>query len=132
MSISHIKTKEAPAAIGAYSQATAHQGVLYVSGQIPLDPKSMRVINDGFQSQIKQVFENINAIAIAANTTLANCIKLNVYLSDLENFKHVNEIMAELFVTPYPARAAIEVSRLPRDVDVEIDAIIAIREPAPT
>ena len=132
MSVSNIKTKEAPAAIGAYSQATTHQGVLYISGQIPLDPKSMKVINSGFQSQIKQVFDNINAIALAANTALENCIKLNVYLSDLENFKHVNEIMEELFVPPYPARAAIEVSRLPRDVDVEIDAIIAIREPAST
>ena len=77
MSVSHIKTKEAPAAIGAYSQATTHQGVLYISGQIPLDPKSMKVINSGFQSQIKQVFDNINAIALAANTALENCIKLN-------------------------------------------------------
>jgi len=132
MGISHIKTKEAPAAIGSYSQGTIYQGLLYVSGQIPLDPKTMEVVTSGFQSQIKQVFENINAIAIAANTTLANCIKLNVYLSDLENFKHVNETMEELFLTPYPARAAIQVSRLPRDVDVEIDAIIAVREPAPT
>jgi reactive intermediate/imine deaminase len=126
--ISHVTTKEAPAAIGTYSQATIHEGLLYISGKIPLDPKTMEVMSGGFQAKIKQVFSNLSAIAIAANTILANCIKINVYLTDLENFKYVNEIMEKLLATPYPARAIVEVSRLPRDVDVEIDAIVAIRK----
>jgi 2-iminobutanoate/2-iminopropanoate deaminase len=128
MKISYVTTKEAPAAIGTYSQATIHKDLLYISGQIPLDPNTMKIIAGDFQAQIKQVFNNIKMIATAANTSLANCIKINIYLSDLENFKDVNKVMEQLFDAPYPARAVIEVSRLPRDVEVEIDAIVALEE----
>ena len=123
-----IATDSAPAAIGTYSQAIAHGGCLYISGQIPLQPKSMERVNENIDAQISQVFANIDAICHAADTSLDKAIKFTVYLTDLSHFSRVNDIMAKLLTQPYPARAVIEVSRLPRGVQVEIDAIVALPE----
>ena len=122
-----INTKNAPSAIGTYSQAVIHNGVLYTSGQIPIDPNTNEMLENNFQKQTHQVFRNLQSIAIAANTSLQNTLKLNIFVKDLSNFAILNEIMAQYFEEPYPARAAIEVSRLPKDSMVEMDAIIAIR-----
>ncbi|MFK8013070.1 MAG: RidA family protein [Marinicellaceae bacterium] len=122
-----IKTSNAPSAIGTYSQAVVHNNVLYTSGQIPIDPETDKMLEDDFHKQTHQVFRNLQSIAIAANTSLQNTLKLNIFLQDLENFASLNEIMAQYFEEPYPARAAIQVARLPKDSLVEMDAIIAIR-----
>ncbi len=122
-----IKTTNAPSAIGTYSQAVVHNNVLYTSGQIPIDPETDKMLEDDFHKQTHQVFRNLQSIAIAANTSLQNTLKLNIFLQDLENFASLNEIMAQYFEEPYPARAAIQVARLPKDSLVEMDAIIAIR-----
>ena len=123
-----IKTPNAPAAIGTYSQAIsvrANQSV-YLSGQIPLDPVSMEVVSPVFSDQAHQVFKNLEAVATAAGGSLANCVKLNIYLTDLGQFATLNEVMAEYFDPPYPARAAVEVSALPKGVDIEIDGVMAL------
>jgi reactive intermediate/imine deaminase len=123
-----IKTPNAPAAIGTYSQAIsvrANQSV-YLSGQIPLDPVSMEVVSPVFLDQAHQVFKNLEAVATAAGGSLANCVKLNIYLTDLGQFATLNEVMAEYFDPPYPARAAVEVSALPKGVDIEIDGVMAL------
>jgi len=123
-----IKTPNAPAAIGTYSQAIsvrANQSV-YLSGQIPLDPVSMEVVSPVFLDQVHQVFKNLVAVATAAGGSLANCVKLNIYLTDLGQFATLNEVMAEYFDPPYPARAAVEVSALPKGVDIEIDGVMAL------
>ena len=123
-----IKTPNAPAAIGTYSQAIsvrANQSV-YLSGQIPLDPVSMEVVSPVFLDQAHQVFKNLVAVATAAGGSLANCVKLNIYLTDLGQFATLNEVMAEYFDPPYPARAAVEVSALPKGVDIEIDGVMAL------
>ena len=119
-----ITTDSAPAAIGTYSQAVCHGNTLYISGQIPLDSASMEVTADEIQGQITQVFRNLAAVCQAANTTLDNTIKFTVYLTNLGDFPIVNETMQTLLEPPYPARAVVEVSRLPKDVLVEIDAIV--------
>jgi reactive intermediate/imine deaminase len=119
-----IHTTRAPAAIGTYSQAVRAGDTVYLSGQIPLDPSTMKVVEGGAREQIEQVFENLAAVAEAAGGSLANAVKLTVYLTDLAHFPLVNETMAEYFTEPYPARAAIGVAQLPRGVAVEVDAIL--------
>jgi len=121
-----ISTDAAPAAIGTYSQAVAHQKTLYISGQIPLDPVSMILVSDDIEEQIQQVFKNLAAVCHAAGTDLNQALKFNVYLTDLNHFPLVNTAMAAILQEPYPARAAIEVSALPKGSSVEVDAIVAI------
>lgn len=121
-----IRTDKAPAAIGTYSQAVRHGDTLYISGQVPLVPDTMELVSDDIALQIRQVFNNLGAICDAAGATLNDTLKFNVYLTDLTNFPKVNEIMAELLTEPYPARAAIEISALPKGAQVEIDAIVAL------
>lgn len=120
-----IHTDCAPAAIGAYSQAVKIDNTVYLSGQIPLDPKTMKLV-DGIDGQIKQVFKNLEAVASAAGGDLNDVVKLNVYLRDLGHFSRVNEIMGNYFDKPYPARAAIGVASLPKDAEVEMDAIMVL------
>ncbi|HIG42166.1 MAG: Rid family detoxifying hydrolase [bacterium] len=119
-----IATDSAPAAIGTYSQAVCHGNTLYISGQIPLNPTSMEVTADEIQGQISQVFANLAAVCNAAKTTLDNTIKFTVYLTNLGDFPIVNKTMQTLLKPPFPARAVVEVSRLPKEVLVEIDAIV--------
>ena len=119
-----ISTDQAPAAIGPYSQAVAANGMIYISGQIPLDPGSMEMVSGDFQVQAKQVFKNLDAIAQAANGSLANAVKLTIYLTDLANFAIVNEVMEKYIPAPFPARAAVQVSALPKGALVEVDAIL--------
>jgi reactive intermediate/imine deaminase len=121
-----IHTKNAPSAIGAYSQAVKAGGFMYVSGQIPLAPESMEIVSEDFNVQVKQVLENLKAIIVDSGSKLSDVVKLNVYLKDLADFQSVNDAMSTVFDEPYPARAAVEVSRLPKDVLVEIDAIVYI------
>lgn len=121
-----IATSAAPAAIGTYSQAVTHQGVLYISGQIPLDPVSMEIRSGDIRAQIVRVFDNLVAICEAAQTDLSNALKLNIYLTDLKNFPILNEVMSEYVPEPFPARAAVEVSALPKGVNVEIDAMVSL------
>ncbi|MEJ6514917.1 MAG: Rid family detoxifying hydrolase [Pseudomonadales bacterium] len=121
-----IATSAAPAAIGTYSQAVTHQGVLYISGQIPLDPVSMEIQSGDIRAQIVRVFDNLVAICEAAQTDLSNALKLNIYLTDLKNFPILNEVMSEYVPEPFPARAAVEVSALPKGVNVEIDAMVSL------
>ena len=118
-----INTVNAPAAIGTYSQAVRAGGTVYLSGQIPLDPLTMELVG-GTERQIRQVFDNLKAVAEASGGTLADVVKLTVYLTDLGDFPTVNEIMAEYFDEPYPARAAIGVVDLPKGAAVEMDAIV--------
>lgn len=124
MSNTIISTPNAPAAIGAYSQAVRAGNQLYVSGQIPLDPQSMEVVSEEFEAQAEQVFRNLQAVIEAAGASLADTVKLTVYLTDLGNFAQLNQIMAGYFSEPYPARAAVQVVALPKNVQVEIDAIL--------
>jgi reactive intermediate/imine deaminase len=121
-----IQTPEAPAAIGTYSQAvqTPAATMTFISGQIPLDPDSMTLVNESFEDQAHRVFINLRAIAEAAGGRLSDCVKLTIYLTDLGQFASVNEVMATYFAEPYPARAAIEVSALPKHAQIEIDAIM--------
>ena len=127
-----IHTDDAPKAIGSYSQAIQTGETVYLSGQIPLDPASMKVVSGPIERQIERVFENLKAVAEAAGGSLANIAKLTVYLTDLGHFSHVNEVMARYFKEPFPARAAIGVAALPLGVPVEIDAVLvldAVQEP---
>lgn len=119
-----ITTNKAPAVIGTYSQAIRAAGTVYVSGQIPLDPATGQLVAGDIRAQIHQVFRNLAAVAEAAGLGLESAVKVNVYLTDLSNFAAVNEIMAEYFPQPFPARAAIGVSALPRGAAVEADAIL--------
>ena len=121
-----IKTENAPAAIGPYSQAIKAKDLIFISGQIPLDPSSMMVVKGGIEQQTYQVFKNLIAVADASDSSIDNAIKLTIYLTDLENFSIVNEIMKKFFSSPYPARATVEVSRLPKNVSIEIDAILSV------
>ena len=124
MSKQTIHTDKAPQAIGTYSQAVKHQGLVFISGQIPLDPGNMEVVTGGIEAQIRQVFDNLSAICTAADGSLDDIVKLTIFLTDLGAFPQVNEIMGQYFTEPYPARAAVEVSALPKNVDVEMDAIL--------
>lgn len=123
MSRTIISTPNAPAAIGTYSQAVRTGQTVYVSGQIGLDPATMEM-EDGFEAQTIRVFENLKAVAEASGGSLADAVKLTIYLTDLSNFVKVNEIMARYFAQPYPARAAVGVSALPKGALVESDAIL--------
>jgi reactive intermediate/imine deaminase len=124
MSKSIVNTDRAPAAIGPYSQAVRAGSTVYLSGQIPLDPATQDLVGEAFDAQCRQVFDNVAAVAAAAGGSLADIVKLTIYLTDLGRFGEVNEIMREYFSEPYPARAAIGVAALPRDVQIEIDAIL--------
>ena len=121
-----IVTGKAPAAIGTYSQAVRTGHTVYLSGQIPLDPDTMTLVGDSFATQCKQVFNNLKAVAEAAGGSLHDIVKLTIYLTDLGNFAAVNEIMAQFFEEPYPARAAVGVTALPKDAQLEIDAIMEL------
>ena len=125
MSKSIIQTANAPAAIGTYSQAVRVDRTVYLSGQIGLDPASMQLV-DGIEAQIHQVFKNLRAVANAAGGSLGDVAKLSVFLTDLGHFSRVNEIMAEYFSQPYPARAAVGVASLPRGALVEADAVMVL------
>ncbi len=125
MSKKIITTEKAPQAIGTYSQAVTHQGLVFLSGQIPLDPQSMEVVTGGIEAQIRQVFDNLSAVCTAAGGTLDDILKLTVFLTDMSDFPQVNSIMGQYFNAPYPARAAVQVAALPKGVNVEMDAILA-------
>jgi len=121
-----IKTGNAPAAIGPYSQAVRHGDTVYLSGQIPLDPATMELVNGDINAQTHRVFLNLKAVCEAAGGSLAGIVKLNVYLTDLGNFATVNQIMAEYFSEPYPARAAVGVVALPLGAEVEMEAVLGL------
>ena len=121
-----IKTDSAPAAIGSYSQAVKVDNTVYLSGQIPLDPQSMEIVPGDFAAQARQVFKNLQSVCEAANGSLAHIVKLNLYLTDLSNFATVNEIMAEFFEEPYPARAAVGVKELPKGALFEAEGVMVI------
>ena len=121
-----IHTARAPAAIGPYSQAIRAGDTVYLSGQIPLDPKTMEMVKGDIRAQIRQVFTNLAAVAEASGGSLANAVRLTVYLTDLAHFPLVNEIMAEYCKEPYPARAAIGVAQLPRGAAVEVDGTLVL------
>ncbi len=119
-----ISTNKAPAAIGTYSQAVKVGNIVYISGQIPLDPDTMEVCSQDFATQAKQVCEDVKAVAEASGGSLADAVKLNISMADLSNFPTINEIMATYIDQPYPARAAVGVAALPKAVQVEIEAIL--------
>ena len=121
-----ISTEQAPAAIGTYSQAVKAGNTVYLSGQIPLNPETMEMVTESFEAQAIQVFENLKAVADAAGGTVNDFVKITVLLSDLAYFGQVNEIMAKYFEAPYPARAAYAVKALPKDADIEIEAIMVV------
>jgi reactive intermediate/imine deaminase len=121
-----IKTDNAPSAIGTYSQAVKVNNTVYLSGQIPLVPATMEVVNGGFAEQTEQVFKNLAAVCEAAGGNINDMVKVNIFMTDLSNFATVNEIMANYFKQPYPARAAIQISKLPKDVEIEIDGIMEL------
>jgi len=120
-----IHTQHAPAAIGTYSQAIRHNDTIYISGQIPLDPATGELVN-GIEAQITQVFANLQAVAEAAGSNLGNALKVTIFMTDLQHFAKVNEIMARYFPEPFPARAAVEVAGLPKGAQVEADAILLV------
>jgi len=124
MSKNIITTDKAPQAIGTYSQAVRHQGLVFISGQIPLDPVSMEVVAGGIEAQIRRVFDNLAAVCTAAGGSLDDIVKLTIFLTDMGDFPQVNTIMGQYFSTPYPARAAVQVAALPKGVSVEMDAIL--------
>ncbi len=126
MSREIIKTDRAPQAIGTYSQAVKVNTTVYLSGQIPLVSESMEMVEGDMRAQIMRVFDNLQAVAEAAGGSLADVAKLNVFLTDLGNFPLVNEVMADYFDEPYPARAAIGVAALPKDAGVEMDAVLEL------
>lgn len=121
-----ISTENAPKAIGTYSQAVKVEGTVYLSGQIPLDPKTMSLVDSSMESQITQVFENLQAVCVASGGTLQHIVKLNIFLTDLSHFALVNEVMSRYFEKPYPARAAIGVAELPKGAAVEMDGILVL------
>lgn len=119
-----INTDKAPAAIGTYSQAVQVGNTTYISGQIPLNPNTMTMVTTGFKDQAIQVFENLQAIAQASGGELSDFVKITVLLSDMSFFAELNDVMAQYFTAPFPARAAFAVKALPKDADIEIDAIM--------
>lgn len=126
MSRQIISTPDAPAAIGTYSQAVKCGNTVYLSGQIPLDPVTMTLLNATIEDEIHQVFKNLSAVAKASGGSLADIAKLNIFLTDLGHFAKVNEIMSQYFQQPYPARAAVGVASLPRGARVEADAVLVL------
>jgi reactive intermediate/imine deaminase len=123
-----IATEKAPQAIGTYSQAVKVGDTVYLSGQIPLVPETMELVEGDMEANIRRVFDNLTAVAEAAGGSLADIVKLNVFLTDLNNFPLVNEVMAQYFSEPYPARAAVGVAALPKGVGVEMDAVMVVTE----
>jgi reactive intermediate/imine deaminase len=121
-----IKTVHAPEAIGPYSQAVRHGDTVYLSGQTPLDPETMKVVSGGIAEQAHRVFKNLQAVCVEAGSNLDGIVKLNIYMTDLGNFSTVNEIMAGYFSQPYPARATVEVSGLPMGVEIEMEAVLGL------
>jgi reactive intermediate/imine deaminase len=126
MSKNIIQTDQAPQAIGTYSQAVKHEGLVFLSGQIPLNPENMEMVSGGIEAQITQVFENLSAVCKAAGGSLDGILKLTVFLTDMGDFPHVNTIMGQYFAAPYPARAAVGVAALPKGANVEMEAILAV------
>ncbi len=126
MSKKTIHTDGAPAAIGTYSQAVEAGGLVFLSGQIPLVPETMDIVEGDFEARARQVFTNLQAVANAAGGNLNDIVKLTIFLTDLDNFAAVNAVMEDFFDAPYPARAAVGVASLPKGVDVEADAILAL------
>lgn len=121
-----ISTDCAPSAIGTYSQAVKVNNTVYLSGQIPLIPSTMEVISEDFTEQTHQVFKNLSAVCEAAGGNINDMVKVNIFMMDLANFATVNEVMSQYFEQPYPARAAVQVSRLPKDVLIEIDGVMEL------
>jgi len=121
-----IHTISAPAAIGPYSQAVRVGDTIYLSGQTPLDPLTMELVGGGIKAQARQVFENLSAVAKAAESELSHAVKLTIYLTDLNNFQSVNKVMSDYFEEPYPARVTVGVASLPKAASVEIDAILVV------
>ena len=121
-----IHTDDAPSAIGTYSQAIEANGLVFLSGQIPLDPATMEIVEGDFQARAHRVFQNLQAVAAAAGAGLDQVVKVNIYLTDLGKFAEVNEVMSQYFDEPYPARAAVGVASLPKDVDIEAEAVLAL------
>ena len=121
-----ITTPDAPAAVGTYSQAVKVGSPVYVSGQIPLDPQTGEMVTNSMDAQIRRVFDNLKAIIVASGGTFASVTKLNVFLTDLSNFALLNQIMAEYFQEPYPARAAVQVAALPKGAAVEMDCVLEL------
>jgi reactive intermediate/imine deaminase len=121
-----IQTSQAPAAIGTYSQAVQVNDHVYISGQLPLNPDTMQMVENDIRAEITQVFDNLSAIITAAGGQFSDIVKLNIFLTDLENFSLLNEVMATYFTAPYPARAAIGVASLPKNARVEMDAIMVL------
>ena len=126
MSKETVHTDAAPAAIGTYSQAVRTGSLVFLSGQIPLDPATMEIVEGGFEARARRVFDNLDAVAKAAGGSLDNVVKLTIYLTDLDNFATVNAVMADYFAEPYPARAALGVAALPKGADVEAEAVLAL------
>ena len=123
-----ISTPNAPQAIGAYSQAVKVKQTVYLSGQIPLVPDTMELVDGGFERQVEQVFQNLHAVVNASGGTFDQVVKLTIYMTDLSEFPTVNEVMARHFKKPYPARATVGVAALPKGAAVEVDAILALSE----
>lgn len=121
-----IQTDSAPAAIGTYSQAMRAGSLVFLSGQIPLVPATMEIVDGDFEARARQVFSNLEAVATAAGGSLNDAVKITVFLTDLDNFATVNAVMEDFFETPFPARAAVGVASLPKGADVEADAILAL------
>ena len=128
MTKSVIHTDQAPAAIGTYSQAIKAGTTVYLSGQIPLVPETMEVISEDFAEQAHQVFKNVSAVCEAAGGSVQDLVKVNIFLTDLSKFATVNEIMSQYFQQPYPARAAVQISALPKAVQIEIDGVMELPE----
>lgn len=129
MSRQAIHTDQAPAALGPYSQAVRHGNLVFLSGQVGLDPASGKLVEGGIEEQARQVFRNLRAVCQAAGSDLDGIVKLTIYLVDLGNFALVNAVMAESFAAPYPARATIEISALPAGAEVEVEAVLGIGSP---
>jgi reactive intermediate/imine deaminase len=126
MSRKIVHTDKAPAAIGTYSQAVKHGNLVFLSGQIPLDPDTMEIVTGDFEARARRVFDNLQAVVEAAGGTMDQVLKLNIYLTGLANFATVNTVMADYFAEPYPARAAVGVASLPKGADVEAEAVLGI------
>lgn len=126
MNLTAINTNTAPEAIGPYSQAVKAGDFIYISGQIPLDPSTMTMVGEDISQQAEQVFNNLKSIAEASGTALAQTCKLNISLTNLAHFDQVNDVMKQFFEAPYPARACVQVAALPKEVDIEVEAILYV------
>ena len=126
MSKKAVHSEHAPAAIGTYSQAITSGNLVFVSGQIPLDPATMEIVGGDFEARARRVFENLKAVAAAAGGDLDQAVKVTIYLTDLGNFATINKVMSDYFTEPYPSRAAVGVASLPKGADVEAEAVLAL------